>query len=183
MKKLVHCIELINVETDLVSRMQNRRLRTSPQNDLVTCGWRVCLNAAILVNSIFEIQVCFILFVSPKYFFFYVKHVEHTQNCFYLQDPLNISNYSDLDVDEFRVKWPPMLVTTIRNRTEEEERMGPVWEQRRIEQLRRRHEEYEAELRDFHSARENFDRTTIEVNEWLRERERIAEEQRREGGM
>ena len=72
MKKLFHCIELILVETDLGSRMQNRRVKVSHQNDLVSCGWRVCLNAVLLVKSILKIEVCFFLFINPKYYFFFL---------------------------------------------------------------------------------------------------------------
>ena len=87
------------------------------------------------------------------------------------QDPLNISNYTDLDVNEFRVKWPPLLVAAIQDRVDEEQRMAPVWEQQRREQFLRRHAEYEAELQDYHSARENFACDSAEVNEWVRQRE------------
>jgi len=89
-----------------------------------------------------------------------------------MQDPLDISNYTDLDLEEFRVRWPPKLVAAIRDCAQEEERMAPIWEQQRLEQLRRRQEEQEANLRDYHLAKENFVRTSQEVEEWLhRQRE------------
>lgn len=80
-QKIVHCIELIIMESDLVSRIRNRRVIVSPQYDGISCGWRVCLNAALLLKSIFEIQ-----------------------------DPLDIATYTDLQLDEFRVSFTPRLV-------------------------------------------------------------------------
>jgi len=41
----------------------------SHQNDGVSCGWRVCLNAILLVKSILDIQVFFYLFYQSKIFF------------------------------------------------------------------------------------------------------------------
>ena len=67
----------------------------------------------------------FLSFYQSKILFFLsflkdVKHVQRTQMCSNRQDPLNISNYKDLDINEFRVKWPPLLVAAIQDRADEE---------------------------------------------------------------
>lgn len=59
MQKLVNCIELILVEADLVSTIVNRRVRVCQQDDLVSCGWRVCLNAMLLVKDLLQLPVFF----------------------------------------------------------------------------------------------------------------------------
>lgn len=56
---------------------------------------------------------------------------------------------------QFRVQWPPKLVLAIRNRAEEQVRMAPIWEQQRIENLRRQIEEHNASLQDYEIARQN----------------------------
>ena len=49
--------------------------------------------------------------------------------------------------------------------------MAPIWEKQCREQFLRRHAEYEAELQDYHFAREKFARDSAKVNEWVRQRE------------
>ena len=66
------------------------------------------------------------------------------------------------------MQYLPKLVTAIRNRTEKEERMAPIWEAERLAALMRKQEEQEANLQDYHTAREAHACNTCEVDEWVR---------------
>lgn len=86
----------------------------------------------------------------------------------YMQEPLQIGDYSDLDLQEFKVQCLPKLVVAIRDRAEEELRMAPVWEAERLARYQALQEEHERNLRDYQTAREALARDTREVNEWVR---------------
>ena len=106
MQKIVQCIELIIMETDFVSHIRH-------QNGDVSCGWRVCFNAILLVKIVLEIEVLFYLFNQSKVSFNIIDMTRALKGIFYMQIPFDISTYSNLDLDKFRVKWSPMLVITI----------------------------------------------------------------------
>ena len=46
-----------------------------------------------------------------------------------MKDPLDIATYTNLDLNNFRVRWTPKLVTAIQDRAVEELRMAAIWEQ------------------------------------------------------
>ena len=82
----------------------------SHQNDSVSCGWRVCLNAILLLKIVLDIEVFFYLFNQPKISFNILDMMRALKGIFYMQVPLNISNNYDLDLeilesDGHQCKW------------------------------------------------------------------------------
>ena len=85
-----------------------------------------------------------------------------------MQDPLQIGNYSDLDLQEFKAERLLKLLVAICDRAQEEVRMVPIWEAKRIERYRARQEQHDRNLEDYNSAREAFVRNSWEVDKWVR---------------
>ena len=70
----------------------------------------------------------------------------------YMQDPLDISNCYELDLDKFRVKWEPLLVVAILDHVQEVDRIAPIWEQEQRERWRRIDKENNEKIQDFNLA-------------------------------
>ena len=87
-----------------------------------------------------------------------------------MQDPLDIATYSELDLNEFRVKWTPKLVQAIQERIAKELGMAPIWEQQQLQRRQRREEEGEMYMQEFQRALREFRENQREVEEWLESR-------------
>lgn len=94
-----------------------------------------------------------------------------------MQEALDISTYTDLDLHEFRVTFGPIVVRAIRDRAEEEVRMGAVWERQRLEAIQRRQAEDQERFNDYRSGRTNLARISQEVEEWVEARRSQGEGQ------
>ena len=165
------------MEPYLLSHIQTRRVRVSLQNDAFTCGgWRACLNTRLLLHSILDIQTVSILFSlhvnRPG-----TRVILSYSCCCFMQEALDISRYTDLDLHEFRVTFGPIIVRAIRDRAEEEVRMGAVWERQRLEAIQRRHAEDQERFNDYRSGRTNLARILQEVEEWMEARRSQGEGQ------
>ena len=54
-RKLMAAYESLSMDTDTLERMTIRRVTVPKQDDGHSCGWRVALNALLLLRSIFQL--------------------------------------------------------------------------------------------------------------------------------
>ena len=114
-RKLMAAYESLNMDTDTLERMTIQRITVPKQDDGHSCGWRVALNALLLLRSIFQLPsedvsifqlpyACVLLFI-----FLYIVMLILCLHELWWQFP-SISRYVDLDVQTFREETIAKLI-------------------------------------------------------------------------